>query len=55
MDCPKCDGEFEDKTVAEIKIHRCRNCMGLLIPPGSMRKLTASWESVNLIDTGSAK
>ncbi|MFM1896451.1 MAG: hypothetical protein RLZZ385_1525 [Pseudomonadota bacterium] len=55
MDCPKCKGEFEEKKLGDLTINRCKNCMGLLIPAGSMRKLTASWESVTLMDVGSVK
>lgn len=56
MECPKCGGSFETKSVGEaIKIDRCNKCSGLFVPVGVTHKLLADWAPDTNPDTGSAK
>ena len=54
LNCPKCGGEFESKTVAEdITVEQCNKCYGLFVPAGMTRKLLANWGPDTMVDTGS--
>lgn len=55
LNCPKCDGVLETKTVEEnISVERCNRCHGLLVPAGVTRKLLAAWGPDTNVDTGPA-
>lgn len=54
MSCPKCDGEFETRTVGEdnIAFDRCNKCHGVFLGPGVSHKLMAIWGPDTNIDIG---
>ncbi len=56
LQCPKCKGEFDTRTVAEdISVQQCNNCHGLFVPPGTTKKLKDIWGPDTNVDTGSEK
>lgn len=53
MDCPKCDGELEEKHLDEITIERCNRCQGLLVEERMLSKMMSGYQSDSILDIGS--
>ena len=56
MDCPKCHGDFSEKTYGgQITIQRCNGCGGILSSPETLAKMRDEWMADVVLDKGSPK
>jgi Zn-finger nucleic acid-binding protein len=44
MDCPRCGPQLATETVAEVEIHRCASCSGMLLDPGELDRIAEPHE-----------
>jgi Zn-finger nucleic acid-binding protein len=55
MECPKCQGDLEEKTFTTIRYHRCDQCGGVMMTPDMVRRAKQTIRSYEIIDVGSAR
>ena len=56
MECPKCEGQLQTKSLgATIEIDRCNTCFGLFVAPETLLAMREEWMAEAFLDIGHPK